>query len=137
MDRLFELRAEYVESEWGKGTPVTDRKIAEIDGQMKEHPLPPDSDGEALSRLRVGFWQAARRTCLFRSNHTWIMGPIVSGYDPHGLWRIERNRYYESAQDSPPETLEGIVILLDSRYFVGRTGNHLFYEKRLKEYHGE
>jgi hypothetical protein len=137
LDRLFELRATYIESEYGKGNQVIDRKIVEIDEQMKRHPLAADSDGKALSNLRVGIWQAARHTSLFRVNHTWIMLPIVSGYDPQGLWKIEGNKYYESAQDDPPEKLMGIVILLDSRYFVARIGNQLFYEKRLKEYHGE
>lgn len=137
LDRLFELRAKYIEGEFGKGDPVTDRKIAEIDKEMKGHPLDSGSNGKALSRLRVGIWQAARHTNLFRANHTWIMLPVVSGYDPQGIWKIEGNRYYESVQDYPPERLVGTIILLDSRYFVARTGNQLFYEKRLKEYHGE
>ena len=131
LDRLFELRAEYVESEFGKGNTVTDRKIAEIDQEMKRHPLAANVNGKVLSRLRVGIWQASRHTSLFRADHTWVMLPIVSGYDPHGLWRVEGNRYYETAQDYSPEKLEGIVVLLDSRYFVMRIGNQLFYEKRL------
>jgi hypothetical protein len=137
LDHLFELRAKYVESEFGKGTPVTDRKIAEIDEEMKRHPLASDSNGEALSRLRVGIWQAARHTCLFRANHTWIMLPIVPGYDPQGRWKIESNKYYQSARDYTPEKPVNIIILLDSRYFVARNGKQLFYEKRLNEYHGE
>jgi hypothetical protein len=65
------------------------------------------------------------------------MLPIVAGYDPQGRWKINGNRYYESAQDYSSEKLEGIIILLDSRYFIMRIENQLFYEKRLKEYQGE
>src|SRR5665213_2930181 len=94
LDRLVKLRYDYVWNGGRKGNSDIDEKISAINDEMKKHPLPPNSNGQSLSRLRVGNWESPRHPYLYSSDHTWIMLPIEGG-DPHGFWKIEGNKYYD------------------------------------------
>ena len=131
MDQLVKLRYEYVWNGGHKGNSTIDEKISAINNEVKKHPLPPNSDGKSLSRLRVGEWESPRHDYLYRSNHTWTMLPIENDVT-HGLWKIDGNKYYDWVPVYSPLRPVYTIILLDANYFVFTDGEHVFYEKRPK-----
>ena len=102
-----------------------------IDAEIKQHPVPKDSNSKALSSLLVGKWESPRHDYLYRADGTWTMLPA----DPditHGTWRIEGNQFFDTAATDPPEPTQYIIILITKRDFVFTDQERVFYEKRLK-----
>jgi hypothetical protein len=103
----------------------------DVDAEIMRHPAPADSDGQALTKLRVGTWTSPRHDYLCRKDGTWTMLPA----DPettHGTWKIEGNQYEERAivQGSAPETSKYTIILLSPKDCVFTDGTMVFYEVR-------
>ncbi|HEY3900603.1 MAG TPA: hypothetical protein VGM54_18490 [Chthoniobacter sp.] len=103
----------------------------DVDAEIMRHPAPADSDGKALTKLRVGTWTSPRHDYLCRKDGTWTMLPA----DPettHGNWHIEGNQYEERAivQGSAPETSKYTIILLSPKDCVFTDGTMVFYEVR-------
>jgi hypothetical protein len=44
-----------------------------IDAEIKQHPVPSDSDSKTLSNLLVGKWESPRHDYLYRADGTWTM----------------------------------------------------------------
>lgn len=100
-----------------------------IDAEIKQHPAPIDSDSTALSGLRVGKWESPRHDYLYRADGTWTMMPVEPDIT-RGTWRIEGNRYFETAATDPPRTTQYTIILITKRDFVFTDQTNVFYETR-------
>jgi hypothetical protein len=102
-----------------------------IDAEIKQHPVPNDSDGKILSGLLVGQWESPRHDYLYRADGTWTMMPAEPDI-AHGTWRIQGNQYFDTAATDPPETRQYTIILITKQDFVFTDQEVVFYEKRLK-----
>lgn len=100
-----------------------------IDAEIKRHPAPSDSDGAALPNLRVGKWESPRHDYVYRADGTWTMMPVEPDAT-RGTWRIEGNRYFETAAADPGHVMPYTIILMGKRDFVFTDGEIVFYERR-------
>ena len=102
-----------------------------IDAEIKQHPAPKDSDGKALTALRVGQWESPRHDYLYRADGTWTMLPAEPDIT-QGTWRIDGNQYFETAATDPPLASQYTIILISKTDFIFMDQEIVFYETRSK-----
>jgi len=106
-----------------------------IGDEIKLHPAPTDADSKTLSSLLVGEWESPQHDYLYRADGTWTLLPVEEGI-LHGRWRVEGNRYFDTAQytdttaTEPPQTTAYTIILVTKKDFVFTDQTDVFYETR-------
>ena len=108
-------------------------KMNAIDAEIIKHPMPLEVDSAALRKRIVGRWRSPRHSYLYRADGTWTTSDFTDANEatPHGLWRIEGNKFFHRRLDEPSEaeTGETIIILTDTD-FVWSTHIAPYYMRR-------
>jgi hypothetical protein len=99
-------------------------KMKAIDAEIIKHPMPLEVDSAALRKRLVGRWRSPRHSYLYRADGTWTTSDFTDANEatPHGLWRIEGNKFFHHrlAQPSEAETGETIIILTHTDFVWSR-----------------
>jgi hypothetical protein len=95
--RLVRLRESFTRADY--------KQIEAIDTEVIKYPMPSDVNSADLRKHLVGQWTSPRHNYLYRADGTWMMLPeFVDGMQAtHGVWRIERNRFFQNASIQTPD----------------------------------
>jgi hypothetical protein len=103
--RLAQLVDQRVQAYWKTGERDAEyTSLAEnMNAELKNNPLPKDSDSKRLTQLLIGKWQSPRHTYLFKANGKYGMedGPMDTS------WKLSGNQLIEG-------TSRGTIILLNA-----------------------
>lgn len=102
-----------------------------IDDEIRQHPVPKESDSKTLSGRLVGKWSSPRHDYRYRGDGSWTMLPADEG-TTHGTWRIEGNQFFTTASIGSSAPDQYTVILITNKDFVIADRSSVFYEERLK-----
>jgi hypothetical protein len=108
-------------------------KMQAIDAEVIRHPMPVNANSAALRKQIVGRWRSPRHSYVYRADGTWTMADFTDANEatPHGVWRIEGNKFFRRTLDEPLESERGeTVIILTDTDFVWSTHVAPYYMRR-------
>lgn len=94
-------------------------------GELNQHPVPTNSDPEALAKLIVGKWESPRRIYEYRKDGTlWVWNGDEDPV-PRGTWHIDGNQLQFSEYD------DGTLLVLDGSFLIYTDGETSFFHARV------
>jgi len=124
VNKLAQVVDRNVQERWKTGAPNPDylKVVDAINSELKEHPMPNNSDPKKLRELLVGQWQSPRRVYIFRRDGKY--GVEDGAMDT--MWRIQGNQI----------VLPGgrrTILLLNSKYLIFSEGDTVFFHSRVSD----
>lgn len=124
VNKLAQIIERNVAERWKTGRPNDEFvEIAEaLNGELRKHPVPKNSDPKKLSALLVGHWQSPRHTYIFRRDGKYG----VEDGTMDTSWRIQGNQIV-----FPNE--RNTILVLNKNYLIYAAKDAVFWHTRVTE----